>query len=73
MIEQGPGASREQARSLARAILRYRYGPDGQPGVAGMDDDGDSASGAFTAICDLSGAPVQDKKPANPWLRVKGI
>ena len=35
------GASPEQARQLARAILAYRYGPDGQPGRAGVDDDGD--------------------------------
>lgn len=36
-----PGASREMAQRLARAILRYRYGPDGQPGRAGVDDDND--------------------------------
>ncbi|MCX8036039.1 MAG: type II secretion system protein GspK [Candidatus Sumerlaeia bacterium] len=37
------GASPDMARSLARAILAYRYGPDGQPGTAGFDDDGDAA------------------------------
>jgi hypothetical protein len=29
------------ARQIARSILRYRYGPDGQPGAAGVDDDND--------------------------------
>ena len=42
-----PGASREMARQIASSILRYRYGPDGQPGVAGVDDDNDGpGSGA---------------------------
>jgi len=40
-----PGASPQMAFQLARAILRYRYGPDGQPGVAGVDDDGDASGG----------------------------
>ncbi len=37
------GATPDMARNLARAILAYRYGPDGQPGIAGFDDDGDAA------------------------------
>jgi DNA uptake protein ComE-like DNA-binding protein len=42
-----PGASREMAHQIASSILRYRYGPDGQPGVAGVDDDNDGpGSGA---------------------------
>lgn len=36
-----PSASPALAVELARAILKYRYGPDGQPGVAGVDDDND--------------------------------
>jgi len=36
-----PGASREMARRLAYAIVQYRYGRDGQPGLAGVDDDDD--------------------------------
>ncbi|MBN1475895.1 hypothetical protein JXA47_03995 [Candidatus Sumerlaeota bacterium] len=30
------------ANTLARAIILWRLGPDGEPGVAGEDDDGDS-------------------------------
>jgi type II secretory pathway component PulK len=30
------------AASLAKEIVAYRLGPDGKPGVAGRDDDGDS-------------------------------
>lgn len=30
-----------QAQAIQRLILAYRYGPDGYPGVAGRDDDGD--------------------------------
>jgi len=30
------------AASLAKEIVAYRLGPDGKPGVAGKDDDGDS-------------------------------
>lgn len=36
------GATPEMARDLARSIVLYRYGPDGQPGQAGFDDDGDN-------------------------------
>ena len=32
-----------QAAELARAIETYRYGEDGKPGVAGVDDDGNGA------------------------------
>ena len=47
------GASRATARTLARAIVRYRYGPDGRPGQAGFDDDGDSLnSGASNLLLD---------------------
>lgn len=34
------------AEELARAIIRWRLGPDGQPGAAGVDDDADSAETA---------------------------
>jgi hypothetical protein len=30
-------------QKLALEIVKYRYGPDGAPGVAGIDDDGDSS------------------------------
>ena len=36
-------ASFSNARAAAEAIERYRYGDDGRPGVAGVDDDGDGA------------------------------
>lgn len=35
------------APSLARAIILWRLGPDGQPGEADIDDDGDSAESDF--------------------------
>lgn len=38
-----PRASPEMAQRLAYAIVRYRYGPDGQPGRAAVDDDGDGS------------------------------
>jgi len=40
-----PAVSRDVTHELARRILAYRYGPDGQPGRAGFDDDGDGPGG----------------------------
>jgi len=34
---------------LASEIIDYRYGPDGKPGVAGKDDDGDSSFSNLTS------------------------
>lgn len=31
------------ASSITQAIISYRNGPDGKPGIAGIDDDGDSS------------------------------
>lgn len=36
-------AGAEDAVAAAQAIEQYRYGPDGKPGVALVDDDGDGA------------------------------
>lgn len=43
-LERGLGAlGVANARQVARGILAFRYGPDGEPGAAGVDDDGDAA------------------------------
>lgn len=36
-------AGLEDAQAVASAIEQYRYGPDGKPGMALVDDDGDGA------------------------------
>jgi type II secretory pathway component PulK len=43
------GASRQMTYGLARAILRYRYGSDGQPGKAGVDDNARGLAGQQTS------------------------
>jgi len=36
-------AGLSDAHNVAKTIEQYRYGPDGKPGVAGIDDDGNGA------------------------------
>jgi type II secretory pathway component PulK len=55
------GQDPSQADSLARSIILWRLGPDGQPGVASTDDDQDSRqSGNGSSRTDDAGGVVID-------------
>ncbi|MBN1515769.1 general secretion pathway protein GspK [Candidatus Sumerlaeota bacterium] len=53
------------AKALARRILAFRYGPDGQPGKAGVDDDGDGSSQGTSLIANAAGDDL-DGRADNP-------
>jgi len=62
------GATREMAYGLARAILRYRYGPDGQPGKAGVDDNAAGLAGQQTsAMAPAFASRNQQISAAGQW------
>jgi len=47
-ILQANNVNPAPASNLASEIVRFRYGPDGKPGAAGKDDDGDSSASVLT-------------------------
>lgn len=51
-ILRAAGASDAEAGSLAHAIIDHRYGPDGQPGLAGVDDNLNSGSAGVNPTSD---------------------
>jgi len=72
-----PGINPSTGGVLAEAIIKYRYGPDGKPGQANYDDDGDGEiDEPDEFICDPRMTPNGDDRPfkyLNDLFNIKGV